>query len=304
MRRLIHTALLASVAAVFASSPAEANWEHLRIVGQRLGVPRILTFGIPPIQSIGIADVDGDGDADIVVSMAGSRDVTVFLGDPSQPFRSTVLARATDWATVDAETSVDGTLYRAQSSVLFPTTAVQSGPAQPPSRAASLPGALALVADVDGDGTVDLTPAPAGSTALASGDFDADGFADLVASTEGSASLTLRFGEQGRFSTRRTIDVGVITAPAGLAAGDINDDGVSDVALLSDSDTVSVFIGDGAGGLVPMAHMTVGRSPPAATAALASTSAPPAEYKESQHSRSTRPRSRVEAVPLQQAPSR
>jgi hypothetical protein len=124
MKRLIKTALLASVAAALtAPPPAEANWEHLRIIGQRLGVPRILTVGTPPAQAVAITDIDADGDADIVVSTAGHRHVTVFLGDPAQPFRSTVLARATDWATVDAETSVEGTLYRSQS----------SAPAVPPS---------------------------------------------------------------------------------------------------------------------------------------------------------------------------
>src|SRR5688572_24273712 len=125
MKRLINIALLASVAAVTAASPAEGNWEHLRIVGQRLGLPRILAVGAPPAQSVGIADVDGDGDADIVVSTAGSRNVMVLLGDASQPFGTTVRALSTDWATIDAETSVDGTLYRAQSSVVFPMTSVR-----------------------------------------------------------------------------------------------------------------------------------------------------------------------------------
>ena len=263
MTRLINTALLASVAAAMAPA-AEANWEHLRIIGQRLGLPRILTFGTPPIQTLAIADVDGDGDADIVVSPAGARQVTVFLGDAEQPFRSTVLARATDWATVDAVTVVDGTLYRAQSSTLFPTTTVLSGTAQQQARAASLAGALAFVADVDGDGTVDLTAAPAGSIALASGDFDGDGVADLVAAGR-STSVTVMFG-RGGFARRRAIDVGTTAVPHGLAAADLNDDGLADLVILGDSGTLSVFVGEGSGGLVPMTHLTVGRSPPRSVA--------------------------------------
>ncbi len=162
---------------------------------------------------------------------------------------------------MDAETSVDGTLYHAQSSVVFPTTAVRSSPAQPPSGAASLPAALALVADVDGDGTVDLTPAPAGSTALASGDFDGDGVADLVAAGR-STSVTLMFGKGG-FTRRRAIDVGTSALPHGLAAGDLNDDGLADLAIFGDSGTLSVFLGEGSGDLIPMTHLTVERSPPA-----------------------------------------
>jgi hypothetical protein len=264
MNRLTIAALLGSIAAVIAPSPAEANWEHLRIIGQRLGLPRILTVGTHPTQSVAIADVDADGDADIVVSSADSPNVTVFLGDASQPFRTTVLAPASDWATVDAETSVDGTLYRAQSSALFRTTTVRAA------RASLAAGALALVADADGDGTVDLVAAPAGAMALASGDFDGDGIVDLV-SAGSSTSVTMLFG-RGGFTRRRSIDVGIAAVPHGLAAGDLNEDGLADLVILSDSGTLSVLIGEGSGGLIPMTHLTVGRSP-APVAALATTSA-------------------------------
>jgi hypothetical protein len=88
------------------------------------------------------------------------------------------------------------------------------------------------------------------------------GDADIAVSGADARRVTVLLGNAsspftailGRFSRTRRIDVGVVAAPAGPAAGDINDDGVTDVALLGDSDTVSVFIGDGAGGLVPMTH--------------------------------------------------
>ena len=51
--------------------------------------------------------------------------------------------------------------------------------------------------------------------------------------------------------------------------------GVSDVALLSDSDTVSVFIGDGAGGLVPMAQGRTGTTAVIAGSPSTSPSLPP-----------------------------
>ena len=258
-----------------ASAGWAQDWEHVRVIGQRLGVPRIVTVGSPPSQSIAIGDFDGDGDADIAVSGANARRVSVLLGDASSPFTATLVAPRTDWPTTDADTAVDDVGYRIQSTPLSAITTVTSRAQRGPHN-----GGLAVVADFDADGVVEITPAPPGSSALAIGDFDADGFADLVASGGRSTSLTLLFGDgHGRFTRRHTIDVGVAAAPAGLAAGDINDDSVADVALVSDSDTVSVFLGDGAGGLVPMTHVTTDRAPPSTGAALATTSGDPAEYQ-------------------------
>ena len=276
---LLKRVFLCASALASAATGWAQDWEHVRVIGQRLGVPRVVTVGSAPPQAIAIGDFDGDGDADIAVSGTGARRVTVLLGDAPSPFTATLVAPRTDWPTVDADMDVNGVGYRIESSAFSPIATVTSRIDTDKGRPLRAP-APAVVGDFDADGVVEITAAPPGSSALAIGDFDADGFADLVANAAGSTSLTLRFGDgRGRFARTRTIDVGVVTAPAGLAAGDINDDGVTDVALLSDSDTVSVLIGDGAGGLVPLTHMTVGRSPPEASGALAATSAGPTEYE-------------------------
>ena len=301
MKLLLKRVFLCVSAVAGAPLASAQDWEHVRVIGQRLGVPRVVTIGGFPPRTIAIADFDGDGDADIAVSETGARRVSVLLGDASSPFTATLVAPRTDWSTVDADIDVNGAGYRVQSSALSSITSVLTrkgveadlqvglGRSATPTRKVRALGTpegrplripFAVAGDFDGDGVIEITAAPPGSSAIAIGDFDADGFADLVASPTGSTSLTLLFGDaQGRFSRRRTIDVGVVAAPAGLAAGDINNDGVTDVALLGDSDTVSVLIGDGAGGLVPMTHITVGRSPPVARGALAATSADLAAYE-------------------------
>ena len=105
-----------------ASAPAGSaqDWEHVRVIGQRLGVPRIVTVGSPPSRSVAIGDFDGDGDADIAVSGAGARRVSVLLGDVSSPFTAILVAPRTDWPTVDADTAVNGVDYRTQASPLSP----------------------------------------------------------------------------------------------------------------------------------------------------------------------------------------
>jgi hypothetical protein len=52
------------------------DWENVRVIGQRLGVPRLVTVGRSPPQTIAIGDFDGDGDADIAVDGTDARRVS------------------------------------------------------------------------------------------------------------------------------------------------------------------------------------------------------------------------------------
>jgi hypothetical protein len=100
------------------------DWEHVRVIGQRLGVPRIVIVGSPPSQSVAIGDFDGDGDADIAVSAAGAQRVSVLLGDASNPFTATLMAPKTDWPTVNVDLAVANLDYHIQSSPLSSITTV------------------------------------------------------------------------------------------------------------------------------------------------------------------------------------
>ena len=164
-------------------SAAPSNWEHVRIIGAQLGVPRTVSLGAVPPRSLAIGDFDGDGDADVVAGASGASEVVVLLNDGSGRFGSTVVVAREDWPTVDAATYVEGIGYRAQSNALSSTTTVWPSAAPQDARGASQ---LAVVADFDDDGTVDVATASAvgldaAIVALASGDFDGDGVIDLAA---------------------------------------------------------------------------------------------------------------------------
>jgi hypothetical protein len=277
------------------ASPAP-DWEHIWVVAQRLGVPRTVVFGAPPSRSVAIGDFDGDSHADIAVGAARASEVVVLLGGSSAPFRTAVAARRADWSTVDAETHVNGVGYRAQSSLISSTTTIgyRRDEARPAADTAAA-GDFGLIADFDGDGTVDLAAAAATSAelrvytggksgaartimldappvGLASGDFDGDDVTDLVVANR-SSSLTLLFGA-GSFGKSRTIDVGIVPASHGLAVSDIDRDGAADVVVLGDDfRDVNILLGDGRGGLMPYASATVElSSPPAESARIKSAS--------------------------------
>ena len=180
------------------------NWEHVRTIGGRLGVPRTLTIGGAPARTIAIGDFDGDGNADIAVG-GGSGQVTVFRGDGVGGFQSAASAARADWATVDAITAIDGTAYSAASSAVASSTALRvrgraasPGVAQAACTALSLPISTATAwlmwppstparrasrsssaNRVAGAGAGPSRSALGRSAvALASGDFDGDGAID------------------------------------------------------------------------------------------------------------------------------
>ena len=85
---------------------------------------------------------------------------------------------------------------------------------------------------------------------VAVADLDGDGDPDLVTVTAGSKGMAVLLGDgKGSFARARKIRLGGEVPPDRLALGDLDGDGRTDAVIGShDSNSVRIFLGDGAGG--------------------------------------------------------
>ncbi len=87
---------------------------------------------------------------------------------------------------------------------------------------------------------------------IAAADFNGDGHLDLAAVNSATNDVTILLGNgDGTFTEAASSPIGVGTSPSGIVTGDFNGDGRADFAVTNFADnTVSVFLGDGAGGFI------------------------------------------------------
>lgn len=97
-------------------------------------------------------------------------------------------------------------------------------------------------------------------SAVTLADINGDGLVDMISGSSGSAIYVSLATGQGTFQTAVTFGSG--TFPINLTTGDVNNDGKIDIiAINGSSESVSVYIGNGQGSFSSAASFAVGTSP-------------------------------------------
>ncbi len=108
------------------------------------------------------------------------------------------------------------------------------------------------------------SPFAAGSspTGIATGDFNGDGIPDLATSNSTSGNVTVLLGNGlGGFAPAPGSPIAVGNGPQSVAVADFNGDGIADLAVANRLDsTVTILLGNGAGGFTPASGSPVATS--------------------------------------------
>jgi hypothetical protein len=243
-----------------------------------LGTPATYPTGSTP-RGIAIGDVNGDGRPDVVTANDGSNTVTLLVNGGGGAFAAAVSVGSNARDVKLSDITGDGALDLVLATGGFTSVRVLPGNGAGAFGAASthlvesLPTALG-VADVNADGRPDVlslgtssvtllantgtsleaplsygTQASPRGTALA--DLNGDGMLDLATVNTASA-VVVRLGQAGgTHGAAVSYSAGALgIGSQAIAVGDVDNDGRLDVAVANrTASTVSVLLGNGAGGL-------------------------------------------------------
>ncbi len=189
------------------------------------------------------ADFNLDGKPDVAAANFGDNNVAMFLGNGMGGFMtaggSPFAAGSTPNGGTTGDFNLDGR----------PDLAIANG---------IFPGTLTILL---GDGLGGLAPASGSpislgltsTSSIATGDFNLDGRPDLATANRDTDNVTILLGNgMGGFAPAAGSPFGAGDRPQYVAAGDFNLDGKADLATAnSNSNDVTVLLGDGMGGFAP-----------------------------------------------------
>ncbi|MBI1748137.1 MAG: VCBS repeat-containing protein [Acidobacteria bacterium] len=186
---------------------------------------------------IAVGDFDRDNVPDLAVANSGSNTVSILLGIGTGDFKSirNFNVGSVPTSIVVADFNGDGKLDLATSNIGSNNVSILlgdgSGGFSPPTQRRDVP--------VQGQ-----------AYGLVAGDFDKDGKIDLAVANAGPNTLSILYGNgNGEFRDADRMDVGTGgSGPRGISAADFNKDGNLDLIVShSESNTVSILLGNGAG---------------------------------------------------------
>jgi hypothetical protein len=214
---------------------------------------------------IALIDLDSDGLPDIVLTMPGSGEVSVFrnLGGGQFAAESRYRAGTGPYGVNVGADSV--ALVSAEGTTGLAAGRFQEGtgpnPALVVTNSSSDSFSLLLPTGIHGLGTPQAAQTFAtGSdpTAVAVGDFNGDGHLDVAVLNEGSADISIFLGDgSGGFAAPREqpmpLDAGNL--PTGLSVADVNGDGILDLVVSNEFGDVLTLFGNGDGTFQPFQRL-------------------------------------------------
>ena len=201
---------------------------------------------------IAVGDFNNDGKPDVIVTQNTAGTATVLLNN----------TLATSPLPIGRNLSAPNLSYATGNMADAVTVADFNGDGIPDMAVAFFEDYTVQVLDGIGDGTFGTASTYAVGKhpyAIASADLNRDGHPDLVVANEADGTITVLLNNGiGGFTQASGSPITVGTQPTGLAIGDLNNDGIPDIAVTNyGSNTISILLGNGDGTFRPASTPTL-----------------------------------------------